>query len=498
MTHLRIVNEASQKNDPSNVEKYIVDSETKFNQILAEVLNGTNREAHQVEISIFKQLLELGLLLLNLFFSNHNQGDYGKQINIAKGCAKRGRTSAKSYYSIFGKLEVTRYFYHIGKESFAPLDIILNLPVRCYSYFLSEMVDMLCIKEAYSEGASFLKKFFNLKLYVSAMETIAAESWSSYEDYYDVKRNIPQLSETPSAFTVVSFDGKGIPMIKKEIENIKGKQGGQAKKKESLVGVEYEINANIRTPKEVATNLVFPDEKESNPAFKEKAQNIRYIASIEQSKKEVMEEIKTEIRNQNFDESPLIVVMDGALCLWKLAKSVFQDIKSKVLILDIIHALEYIWLIANVKHPKDSKKAKQYVYEKLLMVLQGRISSYILELQNEKLGKKRKTQIKVFSKVITYFKNHKEYMKYDEYLFNGYPIGSGVVESACGHIVKDRMEISGARWGIQGSEAILKLRSVVKSNDWDNYWEFFIAQKRNNDFLPTDTKSLCLKGKLIV
>ena len=75
-------------------------------------------------------------------------------------------------------------------------------------------------------------------------------------------------------------------------------------------------------------------------------------------------------------------------------------------------------------------------------------------------------------------------MKYDQYLSQGYPIGSGVVESACSHVVKDRMEISGARWGIKGSEAILKLRSVAKSNDWDQYWEFFTAQARNNELLP--------------
>ncbi len=51
----------------------------------------------------------------------------------------------------------------------------------------------------------------------------------------------------------------------------------------------------------------------------------------------------------------------------------------------------------------------------------------------------------------------------------GYPIGTGVVESACSHVVKDRMEISGARWGISGAESVLRLRSVVKSKDWDSY-----------------------------
>ncbi len=102
---------------------------------------------------------------------------------------------------------------------------------------------------------------------------------------------------------------------------------------------------------------------------------------------------------------------------------------------------------------------------------------------------------KKFKKVITYFKNHRQYMKYDEYLSNGYPIGTGIVESACGHLVKDRMEISGARWGIDGAESILRLRSVFKSEDWDKYWEFFTAQARENEFFPDDYNSLNIKEK---
>ncbi|MCP4349744.1 MAG: hypothetical protein GY795_30045 [Desulfobacterales bacterium] len=66
-------------------------------------------------------------------------------------------------------------------------------------------------------------------------------------------------------------------------------------------------------------------------------------------------------------------------------------------------------------------------------------------------GKWNESQLKRFRKVITYFKNHRDYMKYDEYLAKGYPIGSGVVESACSHVVRDRMEISGVRWRIRGA-----------------------------------------------
>ena len=120
-----------------------------------------------------------------------------------------------------------------------------------------------------------------------------------------------------------------------------------------------------------------------------------------------------------------------------------------------------------------------------------------MELQREMLSKEwEKTQSDKFLKVITYLKNHKEYMKYDQYLSEGYPIGSGVVESACSHVVKDRMEISGARWGINGSESILKLRSVAKSKDWDEYWEFFTAQAQNNTFFPDEYNFMNVQEKM--
>jgi hypothetical protein len=288
-------------------------------------------------------------------------------------------------------------------------------------------------------------------------------------------------------------------MIKKEAAKIKGRQGKgekRQKKKEALVGVKYTINPNIRPPEEVANNLVFPENITNKEGKnKAKAQDIRYIASVERPKKEVMEEIKAEIKDEHFDSEPLICVMDGAKSIWSIFKDVFAEIKNKVLILDIIHVLEYIWLIAHTKY-KGSNDAKHYVYEKLLLILKGKVASYIMELQKEmSIGNWKTAQLEKFSKVITYLQNHKEYMKYDQYLSGGYPIGTGVVESACSHVVKDRMEISGARWGISGAESILRLRSIAKSNDWDKYWKFYTQQARRCDLLCAEANSLNLQQK---
>ncbi|MCP4100477.1 MAG: ISKra4 family transposase, partial [Lentisphaerae bacterium] len=371
--------------------------------------------------------------------------------------------------------------------SFAPPDIALNLPVRCYSYFLSEFANLLNINGSYENASGLLKKFFGLNLYVSALETVSDESSDCYKDYYYLKNTLPKPLKEED-YTVVSFDGKGVPMIKKEAAKIKAKLGKgekRQKKKEALAGARYNISANIRTPEEVAANPVYPDKKEDEKTEDgkkvEKAQNIRYIASVEKPKKEVMKEICDEVKDEDFtEENPLVRVMDGMNYLWDMLKIMFGNIENKVLILDIIHVAGYIRLTAHIICKEGSDDAKEYVYEKLLLILQGKVASYIMELQTDLLsGNWNKSQSEKFEKVITYLKNHKQYMKYDEYIAKGCPTGSGVVESVCSHVVSDRMELSGARWSVNGAESVLRLRSVAKSKDWEDYWKFFIAQAGN-------------------
>ena len=72
-------------------------------------------------------------------------------------------------------------------------------------------------------------------------------------------------------------------------------------------------------------------------------------------------------------------------------------------------------------------------------------------------------------------------MQYDVYLAAGLPVGTGVVESACGSVVKHRMEGEGKRWSLAGAEAMLALRSLKKSHDNDlrAYWRFRARQERD-------------------
>lgn len=91
-------------------------------------------------------------------------------------------------------------------------------------------------------------------------------------------------------------------------------------------------------------------------------------------------------------------------------------------------------------------------------------------------------QNKLAETCANYLTSNKQYIDYCTYLQKGYPIGTGVIEGTCRYLIKDRMDITGARWGLDGAEAILKLRSISKSNDWEDYWNFHFKQEFNRNY----------------
>ena len=141
-----------------------------------------------------------------------------------------------------------------------------------------------------------------------------------------------------------------------------------------------------------------------------------------------------------------------------------------VCILELYHVLERLWSAAYCFHPESSDQAQRFVAERLRRLLEGEVGYVIGGLKQmgtkHKLSRSKQDQL---LKVIVYLKNNRSYMRYDQYLSQGYPIGSGVVEGACRHVVKDRMEGTGMRWCMPGAQAMLNLRAVYLNGDWDAF-----------------------------
>jgi hypothetical protein len=176
-------------------------------------------------------------------------------------------------------------------------------------------------------------------------------------------------------------------------------------------------------------------------------------------------------------EKPLIALLDGDPyledMLHKQLSAYGLQERLDALILDIIHVSERLWEVGTALYGEKSEKRIQWVEQSLYMLLEGKVG-YLIGALKQMVTKSKKRQVKVIEKTITYFENHRHMMAYHIYLKKGYPIATGLVEGACGSLVKDRMEQSGMRWSIKGAQAVLSQRAVMLNGDWDAFWQYYI------------------------
>ena len=335
--------------------------------------------------------------------------------------------------------------------------------------------------EAYLHGSNLIKKILNISLSVDSLERINKNSSQGYDDFYI---NYEPEEVKKDEKVVLSFDGKGVPMTKEESAEIKAKNNKgekKQKKKESLVAVSYPVKPIPRLASQLAISLIFgkinSEEYEEIEDF-EKG-DMRKMASLEKSKVEVMEEMKAHIDKMNI-ESKILVIMDGARGLWNSVDTILGK-DNYIGILDIIHVRDYLYSAGHVFYKEGSPELGAWVHSSMLKVLEGDAKVVLEEvkIEYEKADENRQARLK---SLITYFTNNLSRMKYDEYLKNGYPIASGVVESACSQVVANRTELPGARWTSDGVEPILKHRSINTSEDWDEYWDYYRGWNRKKNY----------------
>ncbi len=428
----------------------------------------------ETERGVHKRIMELGRRLIGEYFEELGSGDMGYRTNY-NGCEyeRKHRERPETILSVFGQIPYKQSIYYCGDgSSVRPLRMMANLPDRQVTYFAQSLMARLGIQDTYRESQESYAGFFGYSLSPRTVEKVIEEQAESYCQYED-QRVLPSPEEEKT-IGAVSFDGKGIQVVKSERTT--------GKTRESLVGCVYTVDPEERDAEKIAKSLIMPemlsdDEKKSNQK-KKNAQNIEYYGSVTEPKKKVFRQVRerASARFAAASIATVVCLMDGAPCLWRLAKKFFP---KAVYILDIIHVVDYIKL-ATAALEKDKKAAQNLAFTYLTTILQGGVSSVITGLRirltkNRIRGNRRKN----VEKAITYFENHKEYMCYDEYLAAGYPIATGVVESACGHLVKDRMGKAGARWRLTGAESVLKLRCIKASGNWHNYQEKRQQSERN-------------------
>lgn len=457
----------------SNAETIVQHLGEEFQGLVAYVTGPEARtaSAYTVEVALFRRLLALGAALLRLFF-------------VVRAAARPPAASAPdgtplayhdrratTYYSVFGKVAFARhYFAAPGQAGVCPLDAALSLPPRCYSDLLREWGTYGSTDGSYRESGAALAHILGLPLSVQALETAVAEDARDVDHFYE---RPPCPVVAPAAtILVVQADGKGVPQVQPPpaVPPVRlGKGQKRTTKKEAIVTALYTIAPYRRTPEEVAAALLREGDRAAAPARPTPvAKEVR--ATLAGKEAALARLARRAAQRDTAAIQQRVALTDGAEALQQRLLAHFP---AHALVLDIIHAAEYLWAAANALLGERHAGRTAWVRGHLADLLAGRTGTVIAALQRAADAPTcTAPQREVLLRTVGYYQRNAPYMRYDAYLARGWPIGTGVVEGACGHLVKDRMEQSGMRWTRAGAQAILDLRAVRLNGDWDAYWQF--------------------------
>jgi len=174
-----------------------------------------------------------------------------------------------------------------------------------------------------------------------------------------------------------------------------------------------------------------------------------------------------------------VVLVDGAEHQLDLIRAEAARRGAGISILiDLIHVLEYIWKAAWSLHPAADPAAEDWVAVKALAVLAGDSARVAADITAEAdVAGLTAGQRNGADACVRYLTSKHEFLRYDQALAAGWPIATGVIEGACRHLIGDRLDITRARWGLDGAEAILTLRAVISNGDFEEYWRFHLARE---------------------
>lgn len=425
--------------------------------------------AYAVERTLFRRLLALGLSLLRLFLITR-AADRPPAPEGPRWVAHGRRPT--TYRSVFGKLTFERHAFSTpGQPLVYPLDAALSLPAACYSDLLREWAVYGSTDAAYRETQALLERILGQTVSVQALETGLAAAAVEGAAFFERSAD-PAPPAALGSILVAQADGKGVPIVLPAPAARPARRGKGPPpdcKREAIVTALYTTAPYPRTPQMVVAALLREADDQPRPA-RPRPIGKELRATLDGKEAALARLAQRAAQREHAAIAHRVALSDGAPALQQRLQT---HLPNFTLVLDIIHASEYLWEAANAllgeRHPERTPWMRRHLEQ----VLSGQTAAVIAALEAA-AGDPALTpgQQAVVQKTIGYYRRNLPYMRYDEYLARGWPIGTGVVEGACGHLVKDRMEQAGMRWTKAGAQAVLDLRAVRLNGDWDAYWQF--------------------------
>lgn len=394
--------------------------------------------------------------------------------------------------TVFGSVAVARTAHSgRGQSALYPVDASLNLPTPLYSHEVARQMAQFAGKMSYEASVQTLAELTGARVPKRQAEELVQRAAKDFEDFY--RGTGFEVGEALSELLVLTLDQKGVVLRKEDLtaatrkaaEKGKKKLDTRASKGEKLgrkrmatVAAVYTVAPYRRTATEIIAGLRHVRDLTAKP--RPRPEYKRVWASLTRPLGEVIVDAFDEAEKRDPQrQKRWLVVLDGdpKLEKWVRAEAKRRGIEV-TLVLDFIHALEYLWRAAHVFFQEGSADIEAWVLERLERMLEGKISHVVAGMTRmataRGLSKKARGPV---DKAARYLLKRKGMMCYDKLLAIGAPIASGVIEGACRHLICDRLDLTGARWRLPSAEAVLRLRSLLSSQDFDSYWAFHEQQE---------------------
>lgn len=437
-------------------------------------------DTYQLFTDCLKEALSsTGKVMITNFLNEYDVNEESIQFNGE--LYKNKIISKKKFLTFFGEIELKRTLYQKdrGGKCYIPLDDKWGVTDE---YASPDIQDAVLYSSAHMipcEVEKLLEKcaFFNPS--ATAVQNMIEKSAKVIEKNEDeIYTKIILDEEIPKETEILAASLDGANVLLREKGSKKGRKLSRPKKGENNNEIQKSCYKNAM----VGTISYYKKRKdgEKHPDRLE----TKYIARMPENRaitfKERFELSIKNVTSKLTNNPKKIMILDGARKLWNYVNNntLFDDYEKLV---DFYHTTEHLSIASEIifgKKNDDSKKWFNEYRKKLLNIDNGAykvIRSLEYYLNKIKKGTQRYKDLK---RELTFFRNNKNKMNYLYFLENGWPIGSGPVEAACKTIVKQRLCRSGMRWLRKGGQAILNLRTIVKSNRWENFWEHFQMSKQ--------------------
>ena len=399
--------------------------------------------------------------------------------------------------SVFGALRIRRIAYRaLGCANLHPLDAALSLPAERASHGVRRLAAIEATRGSFADAVAAIERACGLRVGKLVVEQLALRAAVDIDRFY--RRTDPARAEAEVPLAL-SFDAKGIVMIPKDLREdtrkaaeAKAAEGGNAmktrlasgekngRKRMAVLGAVWDSPAAPRGIDDVITDPDAPADPGRQRADGPKAKNKWLTGSVADTCADVVSAAFDQAEDRDpGHERDWVVLVDGAEA--QIAQIQAEALVRGVdihIVCDLIHVLEYLWKAAWCLHDKAGPDIEAFVARHARTILAGNSERCVADLRHAaKTAGLPEEKAAAVAKTCTYLENKRPWLRYDIALAKGWPIATGIIEGACRHLVKDRLDITGARWSLAGAEAVLKLRALIANGDFDAYWAFHLAQE---------------------